>query len=40
MWFQDDFIMVVKIAFEISVNRCKTYIYNDFSLYISLNSDG
>ena len=25
MWFQDDFIMVVKIAFEISVNRCKTY---------------
>ena len=39
-WLQDDFIMVVKTAFKISVNRCKTYTYNDFSLYISLHSDG
>lgn len=39
-WLQDDFKMVVKIAFEISVNSCKTYTYNDFSLYISLHSDG
>ena len=39
-WLQDDFKMVVKIAFKISVNRCKTYTYNDFSLYISLHSDG
>ena len=37
---QDDFKMVVKTAFKISVNRCKTYTYNDFSLYISLHSDG
>ena len=37
---QDDFKMVVKKAFKISVNRCKTYTYNDFSLYISLHSDG
>ena len=37
---QDDLKMVVKIAFKISVNRCKTYTYNDFSLYISLHSDG
>ena len=37
---QDDFKMVVKKAFKISVNRCKTYTYNDFSLYISLDSDG
>ncbi len=40
MWFQDDFIMVVKIAFETSVNRCKTCTYNDFSLYIRLHSNG
>ena len=40
MWLQDDFKMVVKTAFKISVNRCKTYTYNDFSLYISLHSDG
>ena len=39
-WLQDDFKMVVKKAFKISVNRCKTYTYNDFSLYISLYSDG
>ena len=39
-WLQDDFQMVVKTAFKISVNRCKTYTYNDFSLYISLYSDG
>ena len=39
-WLQDDFKMVVKTAFKISVNRCKTYTYNDFSLYISLYSDG
>ena len=39
-WLQDDFKMVVKKAFKISVNRCKTYTYNDFSLYISLHSDG
>ena len=39
-WLQDDFKMVVKTAFKISVNRCKTYSYNDFSLYISLYSDG
>lgn len=39
-WLQDDFKMVVKIAFEISVNRCNTYTYSDFSLYISLHSDG
>ena len=39
-WLQDDFKIVVKIAFKISVNRCKTYTYNDFSLYISLHSDG
>ena len=39
-WLQDDFKMVVKEAFNISVNRCKTYTYNDFSLYISLHSDG
>ena len=39
-WLQDDFKMVVKIAFKTSVNRCKTYTYNDFSLYISLYSDG
>ena len=39
-WLQDDFKMVVRIAFKISVNRCKTYTYNDFSLYISLHSDG
>ena len=38
-WLQDDFKMVVKTAFKISVNRCKTYTYNDFSLYISLHSD-
>ena len=37
---QDDFKMVVKTASKISVNRCKTYTYNDFSLYISLHSDG
>ena len=37
---QDDFKIVVKTAFKISVNRCKTYTYNDFSLYISLHSDG
>ena len=37
-WLQDDFKMVIKKAFEISVNRCKTYTYNDFSLYISLHS--
>ena len=37
---QDDFKMVVRKAFKISVNRCKTYTYNDFSLYISLHSDG
>ena len=37
---QDDFKMVVKTASKISVNRCKTYTYNDFSLYISLYSDG
>ena len=34
-WLQDDFKMVVKTAFKISVNRCKTYTYNDFSLYIA-----
>ena len=28
-WLQDDFKMVVKTAFKISVNRCKTYTYND-----------
>ena len=39
-WLQDDFKMVVKTALKISVNRCKTYTYNDFSLYISLDSDG
>ncbi len=39
-WLQDDFKMVVKTAFKISVNRCKTYTYNDFSLYISLCGDG
>ena len=39
-WLQDDFKMVVKTAFKIRVNRCKTYTYNDFSLYISLYSDG
>ena len=39
-WLQDDFKMVIKTAFKISVNRCKTYTYNDFSLYISLHSDG
>ncbi len=39
-WLQDNFKMVVRIAFKISVNRCKTYTYNDFSLYISLHSDG
>ena len=39
-WLQDDFKMVVETAFKISVNRCKTYTYNDFSLYISLHSDG
>ena len=39
-WLQDDFKMVVKTAFKISVNRCKTYTYNDFSLYTSLHSDG
>ena len=39
-WLQDDFKMVVKTAFKISENRCKTYTYNDFSLYISLHSDG
>ena len=39
-WLQDDFKMVVRMAFKISVNRCKTYTYNDFSLYISLHSDG
>ena len=39
-WLQDDFKMVVKTAFKISVNRCKTYTYNDFSLYISLYNDG
>ena len=39
-WLQDDFKMVVKTAFKISVNRCNTYTYNDFSLYISLHSDG
>ena len=39
-WLQDDFKMVVKTAFKISVNRCKTYTYNDFSLYISLYGDG
>ena len=39
-WLQDDFQMVVRKAFKISVNRCKTYTYNDFSLYISLHSDG
>ena len=32
--------MVVKTAFKISVNRCNTYTYNDFFLYISLHSDG
>ena len=37
---QNDSKMVVKKAFKISVNRCKTYTYNDFSLYISLHSDG
>ena len=39
-WLQDDFKMVVKKAFKISVNRCKYKSYNDFSLYISLHSDG
>ena len=39
-WLQDDLKTVVKTAFKISVNRCKTYTYNDFSLYISLHSDG
>ena len=39
-WLQDDFKMVVRTAFKISINRCKTYTYNDFSLYISLYSDG
>ena len=39
-WLQDDFKIVVKTAFKISVNRCETYTYNDFSLYISLYSDG
>ena len=39
-WLQDDFKIVVKTAFRTSVNRCKTYTYNDFSLYISLHSDG
>ena len=39
-WLQDDFKIVVKTAFKISVNRCKTYTYNDFSLYISLHSEG
>ena len=39
-WLQDDFKMVIRKAFKISVNRCKTYTYNDFSLYISLHSDG
>ena len=39
-WLQDDFKMVVKTAFKISVNRCKYKSYNDFSLYISLHSDG
>ena len=29
-WLQDDFKMVVKTAFKISVNRCKNYTYNDF----------
>ena len=31
-WLKDDF--------KIIVNRCKTYTYNDFSLCISLHSDG
>ena len=31
-WLKDDF--------KIIVNRCNTYTYNDFSLYISLHSDG
>ena len=39
-WLQNDFKMVVKTAFKISINRCKTYIYNDFSLYIPLSPDG
>ena len=39
-WLQDDFKMVVKTAFKISVNRCKCKSYNDFSLYIILHSDG
>ena len=39
-WLQDDFKMVVKTASQISVNHCKTYTYNDFSLYISLCGDG
>ena len=39
-WLQDDFKIVIKTAFRISVNRCKTCTYNDFSLYISLHSDG
>ena len=39
-WLQDDFKMVVRKAFKISVNRCKYKSYNDFSLYISLHSDG
>ena len=39
-WLQADFKTVVRKAFKISVNRCKTYTYNDFSLYISLHSDG
>ena len=32
-WLQDDFKMVVKTAFKIIVNRCKTYTYNDFPCY-------
>ena len=39
-WLQDDFKMVVRTAFKTSVNRCKTYTYNDFSLYIPLSPDG
>ena len=39
-WLQNDFKMVVKTAFKISVNRCKTYTYNDFSLYTALQCEG
>ena len=39
-WLQDDFKMVVRKAFKTIVNRCKTYTYNDFSLYTALQCEG